>query len=374
MASTPDVKIANRTLVYKQLWTDHTDSIAELSKATGISLPTVTANINELAADGLIRTVGLQESTGGRKANLYELVADARTAIGVEVFADHSYICLLDIYGKVIADKLLEVKYKDTAEFYSEIGHAIAAFEEKHCPDKKKVLGIAIAMQGVVSSDHKTVVYGKILNNSGVLLDEFSKYYDLPSLFYHDSESAAFAESFYKPSLRAASYVLLNRNLGSGLIMNGEIYGGNHSRGQLLEHMRLVPNGTRCYCGQKGCAESYCSAGGLEAMAGEELELFFAKLRKGDIERKRIWNKYLTYLGMLIVNVLMVIDVDIVIGGEISLFMNLDDMKELKAIVRKRSDFEITDRTIALQVTGKYAAARGAGLRYIKNFISNPIV
>ena len=70
----------------------------------------------------------------------------------------------------------------------------------------------------------------------------------------------------------------------------------------------------------------------------------------------------------------MVIDVDIVIGGEISLFMNLDDMKELKAIVRKRSDFEITDRTIALQVTGKYAAARGAGLRYIKNFISNPIV
>ena len=95
MASTPDVKIANRTLVYKQLWTDHTDSIAELSKATGISLPTVTANINELAADGLIRTVGQQESTGGRKANLYELVADARTAIGVEVFADHSYICLI---------------------------------------------------------------------------------------------------------------------------------------------------------------------------------------------------------------------------------------------------------------------------------------
>lgn len=374
MASTPEVKIANRTLVYNQLWASHTSSIAELSKATGISLPTVTTNINELVGDGLIRSVGQQESTGGRKANLYELIADAKMAIGVEVFANHSYICLIDLYGNVIAEKLLDIKYKNVPAFYSKTGKAIASFEKEYCPDRKRILGIAIAMQGVVSSDHTTVVYGKILENSGVNICEFSKYYDLPSLFYHDSESAAFAESFYNPSLRDASYVLLNRNLGSGLILNGEIYGGNHSRGQLLEHMRLVPNGAKCYCGQRGCAECYCSEGGLESLAGEKTEAFFAALRKGDKERKRIWTKYLTYLGMLIINVLMVIDVDIVIGGEISLFMDAGDMDELKSIVRRRSDFEITDRTISIQLTGKYAAARGAGLRYIKNFISNPII
>ena len=40
---------------------------------------------------------------------------------------------------------------------------------------------------------------------------------------------------------------------GRASIINGNLYCGSHGRGQLLEHMKLVHGGRKCYCGQYGC-------------------------------------------------------------------------------------------------------------------------
>ena len=371
MAAGPNIRQENKRLVYTYLYRSKEASIQETSSTLPISLPTVSTNISELLAQGLIRQIGQQESTGGRKASIYQCIEDARVAVGVEVFSDYIYMCLLNLYGTVICDKRIDISYGNEETYYSFAGSEIKSFIEGSGYKKEKILGVAIAMQGVVSPDHKRVVYGRILNNEGVSIESFRKTLDYPCSLFHDSESAAFAESFHRPSLRDASYILLNSNLGSGLILNREAYGGNHARGQLLEHIKLIPRGRLCYCGQKGCAEGYCSARSLEEKAGVKLPVFFEGLRAGDKAKKKIWTEYLTYLAMLINNVLMTIDVDIVIGGMVSLYMNESDMEELKRIIRKNCDFVISDRTVTLQCTGPNAAARGAALHYIWEFISN---
>ena len=43
--------------------------------------------------------------------------------------------------------------------------------------------------------------------------------------------------------------------------------------------MTLIPNGKLCYCGKKGCTESYCSARSLVEGFDEDFQTFFQLLR-----------------------------------------------------------------------------------------------
>lgn len=52
-------------------------SAPELSKQLKISLPTCIALLNDLLANGFIKNIGIGESSGGRKPNLYGLPENA---------------------------------------------------------------------------------------------------------------------------------------------------------------------------------------------------------------------------------------------------------------------------------------------------------
>ena len=371
MAVTPEIRIANRNTIYMHLYNNRQSSKPGLSHELSLSLPTVAVNLNDLLEDGLIRIGGVFESNGGRKPKVYQCIPDARVAIGVETFLDHIYLCLLNLYGETLSERFLREPYKNAPTYYEKIGHIIKDFAEESGYEQDRILGVGIATQGVVSPDHTCVVYGRILGNEGLTVDAFSQYFSYPCILLHDSEAAAFAESFYKRFSRDACYILLNHNLGSGLIMNQTVYGGNHSRGQLLEHMRLVPGGRKCYCGKMGCAECYCSAGSLEENSGLPLDVFFEKLREGDSVLATLWEDYLSSLSHLLYNTLMTIDVDVVLGGLVSLYMKQEDLETLWNKVNNLSDFAITERSVSLHNGGRHISARGAALYYIRQFLAD---
>ena len=75
----------------------------------------------------------------------------------------------------------------------------------------------------------------------------------------HDSKSAAFLELWNHPELDSAVIILLNRNLGGGIITNHQIHQGISMHSGTLEHMCINPDGPLCYCGSRGCLETYCS-------------------------------------------------------------------------------------------------------------------
>ena len=60
-----------------------------IQKETGLSRPTTAQILKELMQEEILRINGLADSTGGRKANLYEYEALKKVAIGVEIVADH---------------------------------------------------------------------------------------------------------------------------------------------------------------------------------------------------------------------------------------------------------------------------------------------
>lgn len=71
-------------------------TIPDLSAFSGISIPKTTSLVNELIEDGLLAEQGKIDSTGGRRASIFGLVASSCYFLGVDVRRYHINIGLLD--------------------------------------------------------------------------------------------------------------------------------------------------------------------------------------------------------------------------------------------------------------------------------------
>ncbi len=371
MAVTPEIRKLNKRNTYLYIYRHKECSKQELASSVGQSLPTVNQNLNELLEDGFVRVAGHYKSTGGRKPMVLQCTPEARVAVGVQILAEQATAVLLDLYGEVLACEILREPYSNEEAYFKKAGRFIANFVDSAGYSESKLLGIAVATQGVADYDHKKLVYGRILNNYGLSADQFSTYIGKPCILMHDSETAAFAESFHRPNLRDSSYIFLNDYLGSASIIGGNLYRGNHGRGQLLEHVKLVRGGRKCYCGQSGCAESYCGAYGLRKLSGLSTDEFFRRLRSQDTRIQNMWDEYLDHLALLLHNVLMTMDVDIILGGLLRKYMVPGDLKIIEEKIRLQTDFDIPEQTITLEYITDYPAARGAALYLVRDFLDN---
>ncbi len=60
--------------------------------------------------------------------------------------------------------------------------------------------------------------------------------------------------------------------LGLGIIINGKLYYGHNDYAGEFGHLQIVPEGNLCYCGKRGCLETYASGKAIARNAREKLE------------------------------------------------------------------------------------------------------
>ena len=136
-----------------------------------------------------------------------------------------------------------------------------------------------------------------------------------------------------------------------------------------IEHMCLIPDGLPCYCGKRGCVETYCSANSLRASIDEDIPIFFKKLRQGQAKEENIWKGYLRKLALAIDNIRMVCGNEIIIGGYLDSFIIDEDIRLLEDYVREQSAFRMDSNFISRGLCGKNSAAKGAALKYIAEYL-----
>ena len=80
------IKQNNRGLIYHYIYKNQKVSQQDISYDLRLSRPTVTANLNAMEQEGLIRKNGqIDTEYVGRKAAAYSISADYRISIGVEI-------------------------------------------------------------------------------------------------------------------------------------------------------------------------------------------------------------------------------------------------------------------------------------------------
>jgi glucokinase len=122
-------------------------------------------------------------------------------------------------------------------------------------------------------------------------------------------------------------------------VLNGKIWHGMNGMSGEFGHVTLEPEGHICGCGNRGCAEQYASASAIvrmarEAIASGEASTFTAAASsdpefgaksiynlaiQGDEHARRIFRTFGRYLGMLLADLVNVLNLDMyVIGGGVS--------------------------------------------------------
>ena len=364
------LKKINRSKIYQYIYRSKLTSKLQIVQDLQMGLSTVSQNLNLLENEGLIEKNGYFDSTGGRKANAIQIVSDFRISIGVGILKNIFHITAIDLYGNTVYTDTIPLTYSNTAAYYQQITDKVKDFIDKNQYPEDKILGVSIATQGITSPDNTTVIYGNIMNNTGMRLKDFSRHLPYPCHLEHDSKSAAFLELWNHPELDSAVVFLLNRNLGGAIITNHQIHQGCSMHSGTIEHICVNPDGPLCYCGNRGCLETYCSANSLEQASGMTIKEFFPLLReKKSPQLIQIWEDYLKHLAFAMKNLNLVIDAPIIISGYLAPYFTEDDTDYLLRQINSMTPFELKEEQILVGTHGQYTPAIGAALFYVEEFI-----
>lgn len=364
------VKELNKRALTRYLYTNGPATKQVLERELGLSLPTITQNLRALEQEGLVGKGEQLESTGGRKAQTFVFESRCKAAVGVAMRANGLNLCAIDLHGHVIARHHSALPYRNTDAYYQKIGDVINDFAAKIERGGSGILGVAFAIQGIVSADGTTISFGSIMGNTGVKLGTIAQNVRYPSIMIHDSDASAMTELWLDHALSDAVCVYLEMRPGGAVIIDGQLYQGPNLRNGVIEHMTLVPGGNKCYCGQYGCMDTYCSPETL-LEDGESLSGFFSVLRQGEHGHRQRFDHWLANVAQAVSNVRALLAGDIIIGGEAARYLGQDDIDHLKALVEEKSAFHDTHFILRKSLCVEDQNIIGAALRFVQSYVAD---
>ena len=365
-----EIKQKNRTSIFSLFRRGEQLTRQDIVSQLDLSLPTVTNNLEELKREGLVAQCGSVGNTGGRRARTYALVADARTAIGLDITRHHVTAVAVDLRGTIMVSRRHRMDFQRTEAYYRELGNIVRQIVAAAELDAARILGVGIGVPGLLTADGQKVYYSDVLGITGASCAEFSKYIPYPATLCHDTDSASFAEMWTNPGTKNAFYIMLSASVGGSVYINGQRYIGSNLRSGEVGHMLLVPDGKQCYCGRQGCVDPYCAATALTAVTDGDLKQFFQRLKAGDREVAAVWQEYLNHLAVVVANLRMLFDCDIIIGGYVGSYMD-EYIEQLRQLVAQRSPFDDKEDYVRPCRCKTEAIAAGSALSYISVFLNS---
>ena len=360
---TPErIKKMNRHMIYKYIYDGREVSQQDISCALNLSRPTMTVHLAAMEKEGLLLRKG-------RKPLRWSINAGYRIAIGVEIMKHTVKIIAVNLYGEALKCVRLPCEYENNENYYHNISRKVKEFIEtvNLTGEGDKILGVGFALQGLMSEDGTTVIYGEILKCTGLKIEVFTKWLDYPCRFIHEPDGAALSELWVSPELDNAVYLSMSEHLGGAIISGRKVLNGMHRHASTFEHITAVPDGELCYCGKIGCYETVCAKTAL--LRGEDPDEFFRRVRSSEPEALNRWGIFLRHLGRLIAHMHLVIDTKYILGGHLAPYFTSEDIKLLYKYVRERTPFIEEDDYILQSKMPSHNITIGAALPYVINFL-----
>jgi len=179
--------------------------------------------------------------------------------------------------------------------------------------------GVTDPNSGLIKNSNTQCLIGMPLKN------DLENILDQKILMENDANCFALAESLLGSAKghEVVFGVIMGTGVGGGIVINGTIHKGRSNIAGEWGHHILHPNGNECYCGKRGCVETYISGPALERSwfeitgTKESLQSITQNL---SFEKAEQWkSEFLENFGMALANVIDILDPDVIIlGGGVS--------------------------------------------------------
>ncbi|MEQ4205938.1 ROK family glucokinase [Actinopolymorpha sp. B17G11] len=194
-------------------------------------------------------------------------MGESRLTIGVDVGGTKIAAGLVDEAGAIVAEARKETPATSPQEIVAAIVDVVAELRADHDAE-----AIGVGAAGFVDASRSTVLFAPNLAlRDEPLKEAVEKRTSLPVVVENDANAAAWAEFQFGAGRDVDDMILLTigTGLGGGLVLSGELYRGAFGVGGEVGHLRVVPGGYLCGCGNKGCWEQYASGSALVREARE---------------------------------------------------------------------------------------------------------
>jgi len=250
------IKEINKASIFQVVHDLGPISRADVAKILKLTSATISSNMAELIEDGIVCEVGPGVSSGGRKPVLV-MISDAGICyLGVDIHKDGVETAAVTLTGRVLATAERPFQHEN-GDFEHDVRACIRAVrDEVH---DREIRGIGIGMHGIVDTTKSISVFAPAMSLRNFDLKTFIEREErLPVFVDNDANAMALGENWFGQAKQIKNYVFLNvgRGIGSGIVLNGEVFRGSGYAAGEIGHIRVVDNGVKCVCGKFGCLDT----------------------------------------------------------------------------------------------------------------------
>jgi glucokinase len=188
--------------------------------------------------------------------------------IGVDVGGTKVAAGVVDDHGRILEKVRRPTPSTSPHETAAVIAEVVDILKSKY--DEVEAVGLGAA--GFVDETRSMVLFAPNLAwRDEPIKKKVEGKVGLPVVVENDANATAWGEAKFGAG-RGEPHMLLitlGTGIGGALILDGELYRGRYGIGGEFGHYRVVPDGRRCGCGNRGCWEQYASGNALVAEARE---------------------------------------------------------------------------------------------------------
>jgi glucokinase len=277
--------------------------------------------------------------------------------VGVDLGGTSMRALVVDPSYQILGEDKRRTKVKDKPrKLIEEIADLIQEAVDKADVKWSSIRAISIGAPGAVDPARGIVRHAPNLGWKDVrLAAKLKSILGVPVLVENDVSVGVVGEHALGAAQGAHDVVgiFVGTGIGGGLIFHDELYDGCRGAAGELGHMVLMVDGPKCGCGYRGCAEALASRTAMERdvraavkeghnsavveimkqrdhqrMTSRIIQL---ALRRRDPVMRQVMERAQYYLGLLVANVVNLLDPEcVVIGGGLADRMHEDFVKPIR--------------------------------------------
>ncbi len=267
---TRDTKSIILNIVYKNPGI----SRKELAKRSSYSSATITRIVETLINnDDLLEEKGYRNLPKGRPMKSLYFKGENKYAIGIDLGTTYIRGVLanlnMDVYKEV---EVLTESDKSPEYVFNKVCKVIENLSNTTLVDNSKILGVGMAIAGIINTSSGIVEYSPAFNWRNVNIKELlHEKIKLPYFFDNVSRVMAFGELKYGKGEKYDNFIMINVGfgIGAGIVLNKKLFYGTDGMAGELGHVPVHGDGlVKCTCGKNTCLTAYASG---EAIAKRAL-------------------------------------------------------------------------------------------------------
>jgi glucokinase len=188
--------------------------------------------------------------------------------VGIDVGGTKIAGGVVDPEGTVLETARRESPATDTDAIEEAIEDLVAELGSRHA-----ITAVGVGAAGFVDSKRATVLFAPNLAwRDEPLKHDLEARIGLPVVIENDANAAAWGEFTYGAGAEVDDLLLVTvgTGVGGGVVLNGSLHRGAFGVAAEIGHIRVVPGGRLCGCGNHGCWEQYASGTALVREAREQ--------------------------------------------------------------------------------------------------------